>query len=177
MMRILLFLFCISSLAAASQESTPAWQEATIGSPVLKLQLPGSPTPQDTKLPQTVRTHVKAYQSSYLKNVIEGLVVTMMYAEYAPDVVSDAKGAIEGTNSQWETTGVKVAVIGTQDIKVSGRSAIKQQGKLVIGSEEHNFTDIVIVQGNRLWQVIIMAKANNASLQSMSQKIAGSLTF
>ena len=176
-MRLLLFLFCFTSLAAAGQESSASWQAATLGSPPLNIQLPGTPTPQATKLPQTVREKVKVYQSSYLKNKVEGLVVTLMYAEYAPDIVSDAKGALDGTNGQWETTGAKVSVLATQDIKVSGRSAMKQHGKLIIGSEEHDFTDIVIVQANKLWQVIIMTKANDASLQAMNQKIATSLSF
>ena len=100
-----------------------------------------------------------------------------MYAEYAPDIVSDSKGALDGTNGQWETTGAKVTVIATQDIKVSGRSAVKQHGKLIIGNEEHDFTDIVIVQANKLWQVIIMTKANDSSLQGINQKIAKSLSF
>jgi hypothetical protein len=115
--------------------------------------------------------------SAYLKNVPEGHVTTMMYAEYAPDIVSDAKGALDGTNKQWESTGSKVTIIATQDIKVSGRAAIKQQGKLINGNEEHDFTDIVVVQGNKLWQVIIMTKASDPALQAISQKIASSLAF
>jgi len=176
-MRLLLFLFCFTAFAASGQESSASWQAATLGSPPLNIQLPGVPTPQATKLPQSAREKVKVYQSSYLKNSIQGLVVTLMYAEYAPDIISDAKGALDGTNGQWETTGAKVSIIATQDIKVSGRSAIKQHGKLINGGEEHDFTDIVIVQANKLWQVIIMTKSNDASLQAINQKIAKSLTF
>jgi len=176
-MRLLLFLFCFTSLVATGQESSASWQVATLGSPPLNIQLPGTPTPQTTKLPQTVREKVKVYQSSYLKNSVEGLVVTLMYAEYSPDIISDVKGALNGTNGQWETTGAKVSIIATQDIKVSSRTAIKQQGKLVIGNEEHDFTDIIIVQANKLWQVIIMTKSNDASLQAINQKIATSLSF
>jgi hypothetical protein len=177
MMRLLLFLLCFITFTATGQESSASWQTATLGSPQLNIQLPGTPTPQVNKLPPAVREKVKVYQSSYLKNKVEGLVVTLMYAEYSPDIESDAKGALDGTNGQWETTGAKVSVIATQDIKVSGRNAVKQHGKLIMGSEDHDFTDIVIVQANKLWQVIIMTKANDSSLQAMNRKIATSLSF
>jgi hypothetical protein len=43
--------------------------------------------------------------------------------------------------------------------------------------QEHDFIDIIVVEGSKLWQVIIMVPAKNATLKSTLEKIAGSVTF
>jgi hypothetical protein len=176
-MRILLFIACLFPLALKGQDATTTWQDFTIGTPTLKMSLPGKPVPQKPNLPQSVQTYIKNYTSFYLKDVPKGLVLTIMYVEYAVDVLADPEGALGGTNGQWEKTGSIVSITTTEESKVSGRRALKQKGKLIMGNETHDFSDIVIVHGDKLWQVIIMVKSNDDDLKAMSQKIVSSLTF
>ena len=73
--------------------------------------------------------------------------------------------------------GTKVAILSTTDTKISGHKAVTQRGKLIIGGQESDYMDVVIVDGARLWQVIVMTRANDASLKSVMQKITDSIAF
>jgi hypothetical protein len=117
------------------------------------------------------------YDAAYLKDDAKGIVVTMMHLTYSDDVAADGNGAIEGTNGQWESTGTKVAILSTTEAKISGKKAIQQRGKLIQGGQENEYMDVVIVEGSKLWQVVVMVKANDASLKTIMQKITDSLSF
>jgi hypothetical protein len=176
-MRILFVLLCFVPALLIGQVSNLVWQNYALGSPALKVKLPGQPSPQEAKLPQQAMSYIKKYDASYLKDDANGIVVTMMYAWYANNVVADGLGAIDGTNNQWENTGTKVAIINTENVKISGKSAVKQMGKLIIGGQEHDYMDIVVVEGSMLWQIIVMVRANDTSLKAVMQKITDSITF
>jgi hypothetical protein len=124
-----------------------------------------------------VITYIKKYISAYLRDQSNDYVITMMHVEYNNDVPADAKGAIEGTNGQWETTGSKVAVLSTTSNKISGKYSMQQRGKLIMGGQEHDYTDIVITEGSKLWQVIVMVRANDTSLKTVMQKVVDSIDF
>ena len=62
-----------------------------------------------------------------------------------------------------------------QTIKKTG--SVTERGKLIMGGQEHDFTDIVITEGSKLWQVIVMARANNAEMKTLMQKVVDSITF
>jgi hypothetical protein len=176
-MRVLLFVFCFVPALVFGQGATSAWQGYTIGTPPLALRLPGTPSPQEVDLPPHVINHIKKYIWAYLRDESNDYVITMMHVEYSNDVPADAKGAIEGTNGQWETTGSKVAVLSTTNNKISGKNAMQQRGKLIMGGQEHDYTDIVITEGSKLWQVIVMVRANDAALKTVMQKVVDSISF
>ncbi len=176
-MRVLVFFVCLIPALAFGQGATTGWQGYTFGTPALSVRLPGAPLPQEVNLPPHVIPHIKTYISAYLRQESNDYVITLMHVEYSNDVPADAKGALDGTNGQWETTGSKVAVLTTTSNKVSGKYSMQQRGKLIMGGQEHDFTDIVITEGSKLWQVIVMARANNAEMKTLMQKVVDSITF
>ena len=91
-------------------------------------------------------SYITKYDASYLKDEANGIVITMMYAWYANDVISDGMGAVDGTNRQWESTGARVAILNTDETKIAGKAAIKQRGKIIMGGEEHEYMDVVIAK-------------------------------
>jgi hypothetical protein len=177
MIKIAVFIVCFLPMLAMSQGTTPGWQEFSLGKPPLSLRLPGMPTAQKAALPPQAMSYISQYEGYYLQDDPGGLVVTIMHVIYANNVIADPKGAAEGTNGQWEATGSKVAVLNTSDTKVSGRIALQERGKLVMQGQEHDFMDIIVVEGSKLWQIIIMVPAKNATLKSTMEKIASSVTF
>lgn len=175
-MKIFLFFLCLLPGIMVGQSKSVTWQDFSFGSPALHVKMPGLLTKQQTKLPPKAQEQVSSYEAYYLKDDPNGIVITVMYALYA-SVVADATGAIDGTVGQWEATGTKVAILSTNETKISGHKAVAQRGKLIIGGQESDYMDVVIVNGARLWQVIVMTKANDASLKSVMQKITDSITF
>ncbi|HSF89915.1 MAG TPA: hypothetical protein VLA46_10890 [Saprospiraceae bacterium] len=175
-MKIFLFFILLVPGIMVGQSKSFAWQDFSFGSPALHAKMPGQLIKQQTKLPPKAQEQVSGYEAHYLKDDHNGVVITVMYALYA-SVVADAKGAIDGTVGQWEATGTKVAILSTTDTKISGQKAIAQRGKLIIGGQEHDYMDVVIVNGARLWQVIVMTRASDASLKAVMQKITDSITF
>ncbi len=175
-MKIFLFFLCLVPGILIGQPKSIVWHDFSFGSPVLHVKMPGMLTKQQTKLPPQAQQQVSNYEAYYLKDDPNGIVITVMHILYA-SVVADAKGAIEGTVGQWESTGTKVAILNTTETKISGQKAIMQRGKLIIGGQEHDYMDVVVVNGARLWQVIIMTKANDASLKSVIQKLTDSIAF
>lgn len=175
-MKIFLFFLCLVPGILVAQSKSFAWQDFSFGSPDLHVKMPGMLTKQQAKLPPMAQQQVSLYEAYYLKDDPNGIVITVMHVLYA-SVVADATGAIEGTVGQWESTGTKVAILNTTDTKISGQKAIMQRGKLIIGGQEHDYMDVVVVNGARLWQVIVMTKANDALLKSVTQKITDSITF
>ncbi len=176
-MRFLVVIICFVPAMLFGQISNLVWQNYALGTPTVKVKLPGQPLPQEAKLPPQAASYIKEYDASYLKDDANGIVITMMYAWYANDVIADSHGALDGTNRQWESTGTRVAILNTDETKISGKSAVKQRGKLIIGGQEHEFMDIVIVEGSMLWQIIVMVRANDTSLKTVMQKITDSITF
>ncbi len=175
-MKIFLCFLCLVPGIIVGQSKSVTWQDFSFGSPALHVKMPGILTKQQTKLPPQAQEHVSNYEAYYLKDDPNGIVITVMHALYSK-VVADATGAIEGTVGQWEATGTKVAILSTTDTKISGHKAVAQRGKLIIGGQEHDYMDVVVVNGARLWQIIIMTKANDASLKSVMQRITDSITF
>lgn len=142
----------------------------------MKVLLPGEPTPQNPNLPKSVLDYIKKYEASFYEDG-HGLVVTIMHVVYAVDVVSDLSGALEGTNGQWQTTGSKVAILSTTHNRISGKSSIQQRGKLINGGDENDYMDIVIGEGPKLWQVIVMVPSKDTERLTTLQKIVDSITF
>ncbi len=177
MIKITAFIFCFLPILAFGQGTTPGWQEFSLGKPPLSLRLPGIPSTQKAALPAKAMSYISHYEGYYLQDDPGGLVVTIMHVVYANNVIADPKGAAEGTNGQWEATGSKVAVTNTTENKVSGRIALQERGKLLMQGQEHDFMDIIVVEGSKLWQVIIMVPSKNATLKSTMEKIASSVTF
>lgn len=175
-MRFMIFLALLIPVSLCGQ-TAHTWQDFSIGVPALNVKLPGKPVAQSNSLPQQVAGRIAKYEASYLKDDPAGLVVTIMHVVYADGVPADGNGAIEGTNGQWERSGMKVAIISTTDTRISGKTAIKQRGKLIIGGQEHDYMDTVVIEGSMLWQVIVMVKANDPDLKQVLQKITDSLTF
>lgn len=175
-MRVLLYLFVFLPGWITAQDNA-SWRPFVFGKPSLTVQLPGIPSLQKTNLPPDVKAFITDYEAFYLRDEPDGLVVTMMYAFYANDVVADAKGAVEGTNSQWQGTGSKVVVSSTTENKISNKSSVQQRGKLVQGGKEYDYMDIVVVEGSKLWQVIVMVESKQESLQQTLRKIIDSISF
>jgi hypothetical protein len=177
MMKVLNFLFLFLPLMAVGQNNSIAWQNFSFGAPALKVTLPGKPEAQSSNLPQSVKNYIKRYDAFYVRDDARGIVVTMMHLTYTDDVVADPNGAIEGTNGQWESTGTRVAILNTTEAKVSGKKSLQQRGKLIMGGQEHDYMDVVVVDGSRLWQVVVMTKTGDASLKTVMQKITDSISF
>ncbi len=175
-MRNLLFALCLLPLASYGQKSAIGWQTFSIGAPALQILLPGEPLPQNANLPEAVQSYIKKYEAFYYQDG-KGLVVTLMHVVYSVDVMSDVKGAIDGTNGQWERTGSKVAVLSTTNNKINGKNAIQQRGKLINGGQENDYMDIVIGEGAKLWQVIVMVPSKDTVLQTTMQKIIDSISI
>ena len=157
-------------------QGTGTWQNFSIGNPPMKVLVPGEPTPQNVTLPKTVQDFVKTYQASYYEDG-HGLVITIMHVVYSVDVVADLSGALEGTNGQWKATGSKVAILSTSHNRITGKSSIQERGKLINGGEENDYMDIVIGDGPKLWQVIVMVPSKDAERLKTLQKIVDSITF
>jgi hypothetical protein len=177
MMKVIHFLFLFLPAMAFGQTDNLSWQYFSFGSPALKVTLPGKPQSQSSNLPQSVKNYIKRYDAFYTRDDARGIVVTMMHLTYTDDVVADPNGAIEGTNGQWESTGTRVAILNTTETKVSGKKSLQQRGKLIMGGQEHDYMDVVVVDGSRLWQVVVMVKTGDASLKSVMQKITDSISF
>lgn len=175
-MRKWFILLTFLPLVAQSQGLDP-WMDFSIGSPALHINLPAQPSPQKPAIPPSIRAYFKKYEGFYLKDKPSGLVVTMMAIDYNPDIPADGRGAINGTNGQWEQTGMRVAILSTVDKKVTGKKAVYQRGTLIHGEKEHEFMDIVITEGNKLWQVIIMADKAKPALKDYLQRITDSVKF
>lgn len=176
-MRILFFLAFFAPVLIHGQGDATTWHAYSFGTPALRLSLPGKPAAQSATLPPAAMAFIQTYEASYINNPGKGYIVTMMHLTYTSDVTADGYGAIEGTNGQWEKVGNKVAILHTSETKVSGKKAILQRGKLIKGGEEHEYVDVVVLEHNKLWQVIVMVKAGNASLKTMMQKITDSMAF
>jgi hypothetical protein len=170
-------ILCILTPTLAFAQLDETWIDFSIGSPALKLKLPGQPSPQNPSIPPSVRAYFKQYDAYYLKDKPRGLVITLMAIRYNDDITADGRGAINGTNGQWEQTGMQVAILSTVDKKVSGKNAVYQRGNLIQGEKQHEFMDIVITEGNKMWQIIIMADKKKPELRDDLQQIAESLTF
>lgn len=175
-MKVFLFFLCLVPGFIVGQSKAITWQDFSFGSPALKVKMPGVLTKQQTKLPPKAQEHVSNYEAYYLKDDANGIVITVMHILYAKEL-ADATGAIEGTNGQWESNGTRVAILSTNDIKISGQKAVSQRGKLIIGGQEHDYMDVVVVNGAKLWQVIVMTNAKDTSLKAVMQKITDSMTF
>jgi hypothetical protein len=140
-MRILIFLCCLAPVFLSAQGSTTGWLDYSIGSPLLRMKLPGRPQAQEVNLPPGVLQRISKYEASYLKDDPKGVTMSIMHVVYAQDVAADKNGALEGTVGQWEATGSKVAILSTNQTEISGRSAVRQNGKLIMGGQEFDYTD------------------------------------
>lgn len=172
------FMILISLLPTLAQAQVDAtWVDFSIGSPALQIKLPGQPALQKPNIPSSVRAYFKQYDGYYLKDKPSGLVITLTAIRYNDDITADGRGALNGTNEQWEKTGMRVAILSTVDKKVTGKKAVYQRGTLIHGEKEHEFMDIVITEGNRMWQIIIMADKAKPALKDYLQRITDSVKF
>ncbi len=175
-MRGLFFILCSFPFLLTAQENLP-WQPFSFGTPVLSMQIPGLPARQNTNLTPDVKAFVKAYDAYYHQNADKGIVITMMHAFYENDVQADKMGAVEGTNNQWEATGSRVVISSTTENTISSRSAVQQSGILFSAGREYDFMDVVIVEGARIWQIIVMVASDDESLQPVLRKVINSVEF
>ncbi len=175
-MRILFFLFCLVP-SWLSAQSDVQWKKFNFGQPELSVLIPGETAAQNTNLPADAKAFVEAYEAFYHKNTETGVVVTMMYAHYKDDVLSDKHGAVEGTNNQWEATGSRVVILNTSENKISSKSAVQQRGLLLNSGREYDYMDVVIVEGSKIWQLIVMIPSDDQSLQPVMRKIIDSINF
>lgn len=175
-MRIILLLLCSGPFWVSAQQEFQ-WNKFSFGKPALTLSIPGAVEQQNTNLPADAKAFVEAYDAYYHKNGETGLVVTMMHAFYKNDVQADKLGAVEGTNNQWEATGSRVVILSTTENKISSKSAVQQRGMLMNGGREYDYMDVVMVDGARIWQVIVMIPSDDKSLQPVLQKIVDSIKF
>lgn len=159
------------------QQPTFSWQPFSFGSPSLSLSLPGTPLPQQATLPQSVLSRISRYDAYYIKDPTQGIVVTLMHVTYTNDIVADIKGAADGTLSQWEYTGSRVDVLHTFHDEVEGRSRLLQSGLYFVDGQENEFTNIVIGEDEKLWQVIVIIRAGDKYLQQAVEKLINSITF
>lgn len=157
------------------QVSQEGWVTISVGQPAMQILLPANPTPQKQGLPPAVKTYIKKHEGFYLKDKPKGVVVTISATEYRDDIKADGRGVINGTNGQWQETGTKVAVLSTFDKKVSGKNGVQQRGVLLQNGDETEFIDLVITEGNRMWQVIVMADATQPALRPYLQQIVDSV--
>lgn len=175
-MRFLLIMFSFLPVLSKAQVNG-TWIDFSLGSPALHIKLPGQPSLQKPNIPASVRAYFKQYDGYYLKDKPSGLVITLMAIRYNDDITADGRGALNGTNGQWEQTGMRVAILSTVDKKVSGKKAVYQRGSLIQGEKEHEFMDIVITEGSKMWQIIIMADKAKPDLRDYLQRITDSVTF
>ena len=175
-MRNWFILLTFLPLVAQSQGLDP-WVDFSMGSPALHINLPVQPSPQKPAIPPSVRAYFKKYEGFYLKDQPKGFVVTMMAIDYNPDIPADGRGAINGTNGQWEKNGAKLAILSTVDKVITGKKAVQQRAQLIQGGLTYEIIDVVITEGNKLWQVIIMADSTKPDLRDDIQRVADSLRF
>ena len=175
-MRLVLLLICSGPFWVTAQQNVQ-WESFSFGKPELSLLIPGDVNPQNTNLPADAKAFVEAYDAYYHKNGETGLVVTMMHAFYKDDVQADKLGAVEGTNNQWEATGSRVVILSTTENKIASKSSVQQRGLLMNGGREYDYMDVVIVDGARIWQVIVMIPSDDKSQQSVLRKIIDSIKF
>lgn len=175
-MRIFILFICLSPLWLNAQEDFQ-WTNFSFGKPEVSLLIPGDVDEQNMNLPPDAKAFVDAYEAYYHRNTKNGVVVTMMHAYYKDDVQSDKHGALEGTNNQWEATGSRVVILSTTENKISSKSAVQQRGMLMNGGREYDFMDVVIAEGAKIWQVIVMIPSDDKSLQPVLRKIIDSIKF
>jgi hypothetical protein len=175
-MRLLVLILCLSPLCIQAQDAFQ-WTNFTFGQPALSVSIPGKVDEQNMNLPPDAKAFVETYEAYYHRNVDNGLVVTMMHAFYKDDVQADKHGALEGTNNQWEATGSRVVIMSTTENKMSSKSAVQQMGVLMNAGREYDFMDVVIVEGAKIWQVIVMIPSDDKSLQPVLRKIVDSISL
>ncbi len=177
-MKSIVFLFLVLAGEVFAQTAPVfKWQDFSIGKPALSLKVPMAPKPQNKNIPESVMQTIRTYDGYFIKDETRGLVITMMHVDYSADITADVGGAVQGTISQWKNSGAQVHIRMVSMDPLSGKSAIRQIGTFVQNGQENQFANVVVGEGSKLWQVIIIAKVGDADLRSVMDTMLSSLAF
>jgi hypothetical protein len=154
-----------------------AWQDFSMGSPALSYKMPGKPLPQGTKLPASVATYIKTYDGYYYEDRTRGIVMNMMFVQYTDTITADIANAAEGTFGQWRATGSIVDIQHKALLQISGRQSLVHAGFFQSGGQYNEFNSIVIGDGSKLWQVVVIIRAKDDDLKRTMKTIMDSMKF
>lgn len=177
-MRIL-FILCLCALSQSgmAQPSAFAWTDFSFGAPACRLKMPGVPEPQKANLPAEVLKRIKRYDAFYIDNEFNGIIVTLTHVAYTDDVIANQKGAIDGTNAQWRATGATIDVHTTEAKVISGKSGTEQQGSYKMNGKDYEFYDLVVTEGPRMWQIIVIIRSGDVMLRQTLNHLKNSIQF
>lgn len=176
-MKYLIFLLFFFSGEITGQVAGFSWQDFSLGTPALTFKVPFHPLPQNAALPQSVTEYIRQYDGYYIKEPDRGIVMTIMFVTYKDEITADVNGAVQGTIAQWRANNAQVEIQAASLDPISGKNAVRQMGRFVQDGKENRFANVVVGEGSKLWQVIIIVKAEDPNLQKAVDLILSSLAF
>jgi hypothetical protein len=176
-MKYLVFLLLFLGGELSGQVAGFSWQDFSLGTPALTFKVPFYPLPQEVSLPQSVADYIRQYDAFYIKEPERGIVVTIMHVIYNDDITADVNGAVQGTIAQWRANNAQVEIQAASLDPISGKNAVRQMGRFVQDGKENRFANVVVGEGSKLWQLIIIVKAGDPNLQKAMDTMLSSLAF
>jgi hypothetical protein len=153
------------------------WKEHTFGNPPMKLKLPFSLNSNYIDIPPLIHKLV-AHMNTYSYEAGTNFMMMVNTVRYVPDIDADLRGAANGSIEQLKSMPEIYNVqYEEQPLYVEGKAAIRQDGSLVQQQNENMFVNIIIVDGNNLWQLTMMYPIGDEHGKLLIEEILSSISF
>ncbi|HZV70778.1 MAG TPA: hypothetical protein VFG10_14585 [Saprospiraceae bacterium] len=173
--KILVFLGILFPCSIYSQD--PGWAAFSLGSPPLRLSLPGVPIAMETQIQPSLLEVMRAYYAYEYEDSINGISVMLLQTTYAQHIHPDFTIISDQTIRDLTSRGAVNIKYQTSSIETEGKKGFRQEGTLIFKGNAMDFTTNIVNEGSNVWKVIILERTDNADTKRTTHSILDSITF
>jgi hypothetical protein len=173
-----LLLICLAACGRSQAPVDNGWETFALGEPALMIKVPGPVQAKSAQVSNETLQIIKrsdTYQYLHPSNAVMGI---FQFAEYTtPMGVSPREAMMTGMEKMFKSLNSTDARFKTEDLSLLNRPGVKANGSFTWNNKKWEFSTMVIVVEERMWQMWLAADGTQPDYLSMMNQMFESVGF
>jgi len=160
-----------------TKTTSPQWQRIEIGKTGLSINAPFMFIEKNDLIPGNLKKYI-VYSETHIYTAQDSFISNIGYLQYIASIKCDLDGAVNGAiNAIENASGVSNFIHNNRSITVNGKSGTYVIAKYSCERVEYSLKAIYVVDGSKLWTIMITYPLNQDNYNQISNRIINSLTI